>query len=218
MAGRSLPKIEAAIAELTSAGQPKTSFTPLQLDVTDEASIRNAAAAVASKFGHIDVLFNNAGISVTDGPLAEKFQHTFATNVIGPVLVSDAFKPLLLKAEKPKSIYVTSSTGSLGMMVDPKSRYRSAVLADPAYRSSKAALNMIAMHDQVDNENTNISVYAICPGFVVSNLRGTSAEQRNPRGTAEDPKTSAELVLSILRGEREADKACMIGRTEAHPW
>ena len=220
MAGRSLAKIEAAIAELVAAGQPQTSFTPLHLDVTDESTIKDAASTVEAQFGHLDVLINNAGISPKEGTLAGLYQATFATNVFGPVLVSNAFHSLLLKAENPKSIYVSSSVGSVEMLVDPNSSYHSTRNGPSWYRASKAALNLIAMHEQVeaDERNLRLKIYAICPGFVISNLRGTGAERRNPNGMAQDPKTSAALILSILRGERENDRGHLLGRMENYPW
>ena len=50
-----------------------------------------------------------------------------------------------------------------------------------------------------------LKVFAVCPSFVVSNLRGTSDEARSGWGKASDPEVSREMVLSILRGERDAD-------------
>ncbi|TQS32474.1 hypothetical protein Golomagni_07206, partial [Golovinomyces magnicellulatus] len=101
MAGRSLPKIEAAISDLGSTKD----LTPVQLDVTDQNSITNAASLVKQQFGKLDALINNAGIAPEGPDLATVFQTTFATNVFGPALVSAAFRDLLLKSENPYSVY-----------------------------------------------------------------------------------------------------------------
>lgn len=214
MAGRSQDKIEAAISELGSSPD----LTPLQLDVTDQASITDAASRVSSQFGKLDALINNAGIAPEGPDLATVFQTTFATNVFGPALVSAAFRELLLKSESPYSIYVSSRVGSLSMMAGLDSPMRHKRGGTAAYRASKSALNMVMLHEQLEVQDTNIKVMAMCPGYVVSNLRGTSHEQRTAGGRAGNPGVSAKLALSILRGERDSDSQKLIGSEATYAW
>lgn len=182
----------------------------MELDVTVEKSIEKAASFVREKFGNLDVLINNAGIEDRSSDLSTRFRKTFETNVFGPVLVSAAFRPLLLASKEPYSVYIGSKTSSVSEITDPSSWLHRTDAGNSAYRASKSALNLLAMHEQLEVEGTNLKVRIICPGFVVSNLRGTSEEARTGYGRAADPSESARLVLSILRGERDDDAQRLI--------
>jgi hypothetical protein len=61
-------------------------------------------------------------------------------------------KDLLLKSEKPYSIYVSSGVGSLTLAADPKSPNYRSLSNGEAYRSSKAAINMVAIQQMVEFE------------------------------------------------------------------
>ncbi|KAK8055082.1 hypothetical protein PG993_000309 [Apiospora rasikravindrae] len=190
MACRSLAKANAAKAEI-EAGGITGSISTVQLDVTDDASIEAAAASVEQQLGRLDVLVNNAAMGVSDLDARTRFLKTMETNTFGPWQVAKAFRPLLLK----------SSTGS------------------GAY-SIYAALNMYMVLDwrQSKQNQTNVKVFGMCPGFVVSNLRGPSEAARNPGGAALDPRVSGELVLSIVQGQRDADEGRVVRFEGTWPW
>lgn len=216
--GRSLSKIQDAIAELSPSASASSSIVPLQLDVTDSASIDEAAAAIKKQFGRIDVLVNNAGICPEGPNLADMFQTTFATNLFGPVLVSAAFRSLLLESSNPYSVYISSRVGSLAMIADPTSPMRGTQLGSVAYRASKAALNMVMLHEQLETKDTNLKTFAMCPGFVVSNIRGTSEEARTGGGYAGSPDVSANLLYTIISGEKDDDRGNFISDLGIIPW
>jgi NAD(P)-dependent dehydrogenase (short-subunit alcohol dehydrogenase family) len=217
MTGRSQTKVNSARDEIQHEVR-NDALAVAELDITDETSIDECAKLVQEKYGRLDVLINNAGIA-PDGPeLGKTYRSTLITNVVGPALVSAAFRPLLLKSTNPCSIYISSSTGSLGLITDPTSYMRGTFAGSPAYRASKAALNMTVLHEQLEVAGTHLKIFAICPGLVVSNLRGTSKEAREAGGRAGDPSESAELVLKILRGERDADSTSLIYKDGVHPW
>jgi len=73
-----------------------------------------------------------------------------------------------------------------------------------AYHASKAALNMVALLEHRAHGH-EINVFAMTPGFVVSNLRGTDENLRPWHGMAGDPMVAGRTLLSILQGERDAD-------------
>jgi NAD(P)-dependent dehydrogenase (short-subunit alcohol dehydrogenase family) len=221
LAGRSTGKIDSAISEIKAMdGIGETGLTPLHLDVTDNSTIERAAAVVNEKFGKLDVLINNAGIAPNGPDTQTMFHDTFTTNVIGPVLVSKAFRSLLLASAAPYSVYIGSETSSLHKITDPKSPLHNTMAGSNAYRASKAALNMIAMHEQLEMADTPLKVRIMCPGLVVSNLRGTSDGARSAGGRAGDPAVSAKLLHSIINGERESDAQALI-TADSHgtsPW
>jgi NAD(P)-dependent dehydrogenase (short-subunit alcohol dehydrogenase family) len=130
---------------------------------------------VQQHVGGLDILVNNAGIlpEATDGEQHEftsfpLFKQTFATNVFGPVAVTEAFLPLLRKSRAGRIVNVSSTMGSLSDQVNPGSPYYSTVL--PAYQSSKAALNNITIALAKTLADTDIKVTSVCPGFVQTDL------------------------------------------------
>ena len=74
----------------------------LKIDVSNPRSIRAAAAELVKTIDHLDVLVNNAGI-IVDGDDAileatpEQFETTMRTNALGPLMVAQAFRPMLAK-------------------------------------------------------------------------------------------------------------------------
>lgn len=94
----------------------------VRLDVTDDASVRAAAAAIETD-GGLDVLVNNAGIQqeIDDGGVvigaaeltAGVLRRTFETNVFGTVRVLHAFLPLLRRSTAPVVVNLSSGLGSL---------------------------------------------------------------------------------------------------------
>ena len=99
-------------------------FTPLLFDVTDEAAVLAAAREVRTELNGETLagLVNNAGIAVA-GPVlelaADEFRHQMDVNVIGPVIATQAFGPLLgadasLKGPKGRIVMVSSVAGKNG--------------------------------------------------------------------------------------------------------
>ena len=164
------------------------------LDVTDPASVRAAADQVAEQFGRLDVLVNNAGIlpEATNAEPAEvvdlaMFQQTYATNVLGPVAVVEAFLPLLRRSEAGRIVNVSSTVGSLAHQTDPDSPWHAMVV--PAYQSSKASLNAITIVLAKALVDTPIKVTSVCPGWVQTDLAPGNREQ-----APVTPEQAAEVV------------------------
>ena len=99
----------------------------IALDVNDEASIRAAAQAVESQFGHVDALINNAGVNyeafgtAAASPSRETLQKTLDTNLFGLIAVTEAFLPLVKKSPAGRIVNLSSVLGSLTLHADPKS-------------------------------------------------------------------------------------------------
>lgn len=204
IAARRPDAVEEAVDRLTREGFAVSGLT---MDVTDSVSIRAAAAEVAERFGHLDVLVNNAGIlpEATNPDPAEvldlaMFEQTYAANVLGPVAVTEAFLPLLRKSPAGRIVNVSSTVGSLAHQTDPDSPWHSMVV--PAYQSSKAALNAITIVLSKALADTSIKVTSVCPGWVQTDLAPGNKEQApvTPEDAAEIVHRAATLSASDATG------------------
>lgn len=168
---RDLALGEAAADNLRAAGDVRL----LLLDVRDATGIAEAARELAAETDHLDVLINNAGISPMppdDGKASEvdveAARAIFETNVFGPLQVTQAFLPLLRKSASGRIVMISSGMGSLSRLVDPTSglsRWPRAV-----YSASKAALNAFMIGFANELRDTPITVSAINPGFVATDI------------------------------------------------
>jgi NAD(P)-dependent dehydrogenase (short-subunit alcohol dehydrogenase family) len=155
----------------------------IALDVTSDESVAAAATELRSRFGGLDVLINNAGISgmITkmdqfDGPgvLA-----VLDTNTVGPVRTIHAFLPLLRESTAPVVVNVSSGLGSFDVRAD-ESRIEHSV-PSLGYSASKAALNMLtSMYARFLPE---IRINAVDPGYTATEFNGHSGPQTVTEGT-----------------------------------
>jgi len=222
IAARSLSKAQTAKSEVEAENASSASrLSTVQLDVTDGASIVRARDFVEKKFGYLDCLINNAASGNGDPDVYTRFRVIMDTNVIGPAVIADTFRQLLLKSSNPYSIFVSSGAGSFGREVE---RFRGKRENPPAptnggaYHVSKAALNMIALREHHEFAEKGLKVFAMSPGFVVSNLRGTSEELRSGWGQAGPAALSGELMLSILDGKRDEDVGKLVWKDGVYEW
>ncbi|MET0425273.1 MAG: SDR family NAD(P)-dependent oxidoreductase [Actinoplanes sp.] len=144
----------------------------VQLDVTDDVSVAAAAATILEKAGHLDILINNAGILGEISPPAEmtveQLRNVYETNVFGVVRVTNAFLPILRKADRPSVINVTSGLGSFTLIHDPDRVESQYPLA--AYGSSKTALTMLTM--QYAKTTPDVRFNAVDPGQTATEFTG----------------------------------------------
>ena len=217
LAARTSEKAANAESELKATGTIKGSLSTVQIDVTDSDSIERAVTEVEKEFGHLDVLINNAGVGSCDDDIKTRMQLCMDTNVIGPAVMEASFRPLLFKSSNPRTVYVTSGVGSLGIAADPSWKVYTKFTKAEAYRASKAALNMLALQEHREHGD-KIKVFAVCPGFVRSNLRGTSEEERSGWGKAGDTKESGQGILDIVEGKRDEGRAKFLYKDGEYPW
>jgi NAD(P)-dependent dehydrogenase (short-subunit alcohol dehydrogenase family) len=165
----------AAVTQAASSLGP--SVHPVTLDVTDEGSIAAAVKAVSQKIDHVDVLINNAGILDDDDESifalpVERLRRMLETNTIGPLLVTQAFLPLLRKSPSARIINVSSGAGQLTDMETWA----------PAYSISKTALNGVTGQFAAALNSDNIAVNAVCPGWVRTDMGGSEAPRSIEEG------------------------------------
>jgi NAD(P)-dependent dehydrogenase (short-subunit alcohol dehydrogenase family) len=149
------------------------------LDVTDADSIAAAAANVST----LDVLVNNAGISLDTGAQVtetdvEVFRRTYETNVFGVVAVTNAFLPALRRSAHPRIVNVSSGTGSLTWSTGPNPQFdyqAAGTGSGAAYRSSKTALDALTVFYAQALAHDGFKVNALAPGLRATNLNPRAA-------------------------------------------
>ncbi|WSZ76834.1 SDR family NAD(P)-dependent oxidoreductase [Micromonospora sp. NBC_00860] len=137
----------------------------VQLDVTDDASVRSALATIDSAEGRLDVLVHNAGILETDldGPAALR---SFDTNAVGIVRVTEAALPLLRRSSNPTVVTVSSSAGSFWAVTNPERPEFGLPLA--LYSASKSAATMLTV--QYAKSQPGIRFNALEPGPTATDM------------------------------------------------
>lgn len=176
LSARDAAKARSAASNLSSAG----TVEPVAMDVADPSSIAKGAAEVASRYGYLDVLVNNAGINYDTWEKAESadingtVMETITTNLLGPWRVCQAFLPLLRKSQAARIVNVSSESGSLAEMGT----------GPPAYQVTKAALNALTRTLAGELRKSRILVNAVCPGWVATDMGGASAPRSASEGAA----------------------------------
>ncbi len=152
--------------------------TFLEIDISQPVSIRRAAEEFSRQSDRLDVVVNNAGI-IVDGDEAvltatpEIFESTLRTNTLGPLLVAQAFVPLLRKSKTPRIVNVSSGGGQLADGADGWA---------PAYCISKTALN--GVNSQLVAALPDFAINVVCPGWVRTNMGGENATRSIAEGAS----------------------------------
>jgi len=191
---RDTQKAAAAAAELKEDG---VDAVPVKLEVTSSADIQAAAEFIASKYGRLDILINNAGINAEDGFTGNNsttvtsavLRKTFDTNFFAVVEVTQALLPLLRKSPAGRIVNLSSILGSLTLHSDPKSPIAGS--KSLAYNASKTAVNAFTIHLAAALKDTKIKVNSAHPGWVKTDMGGQEA----PMEITDGAKTSVELAL-----------------------
>jgi NAD(P)-dependent dehydrogenase (short-subunit alcohol dehydrogenase family) len=173
LTSRDAAKGEAATHRLREQGY-NVGYHPLE--VTDGESIAQLRTFVVNTFGSIDALVNNAAIYPIDGSILNidltTVRETMETNVYGPLLLCQAFVPLMRAHGYGRIVNVSSGAGQLSSMTD----------YTPAYNLSKTALNAVTRMAADAVSGTNILVNAVCPGWVRTDMGGRSAPRSVEQG------------------------------------
>jgi len=174
-------------------------------DVSSDADCRALAAAALEKWGRIDALINNAGItkfaaaSDLDGLDAEDFQRIYAVNVIGPYQMIRACVPAMKKQGKGAIVNISSISGVMG------------IGSSTAYVASKGALNAMTLA-LARSLAPEIRVNAVCPGLIETRWHlsrfnkedyakfKAGYEKAVPLAKAASPDDVAEVALWLIEG------------------
>jgi len=161
-----------------------TQVEAIELDITNDASVKKARAEIGSKTNVLDILVNNAGIyggypQEALNATSDQFKATYDANVFGVVRTTQAFIDLLKQSAEPRIVNVSSSQGSITLHSDPSYKYYD--YKGAVYLSSKSALNMYTVVLAYELKDSNFKINAVCPGYTKTDFNG----HRGP-GSVED--------------------------------
>jgi NAD(P)-dependent dehydrogenase (short-subunit alcohol dehydrogenase family) len=179
----------------------------VQLDVTDDASVRSALATIGAAEGRLDVLVNNAGVlgsEALDGPTALR---VFDTNAVGIVRVTEAALPWLRKSSNPTVVTVSSSAGSFWAVTNPDRPEFQLPLA--LYSASKAAATMLTV--QYAKSEPGIKFNAVEPGTTATDMTAAF-------GIGRSPEESARTVVRLATLTADGPTGTLQDETGELPW
>ncbi len=183
----------AGIIVLTSATWVSTSR--LTISCLEQA----AAAFIDQTYGHLDILVNNAAITVDErkSPPSQlamaDLQKVFATNFFGVFAVIGAMLPLLKRSQAGRIVNLSSKAGSLALASTSASgSFFDQIPPALAYTSSKTALNALTVAFARELRGTKIKINAVSPGYVATDLNDHSG-LLTPEQGAHEPVAYATL-------------------------
>jgi len=195
-------RAEAVLARATELGPQHLA---LACDVTSEASVHAAVAAVVAHFGRIDVLVNNAGIGDQSGSTlaqnADAFDRVLAVHLRGTFLVSQAVAGVMLQAPSAplQGRGAIVNLGSIASTIGLPSRN--------AYCAAKAGVLGMTRAMASEWARAGIRVNAVAPGYVRTSLieklerngaiDAKAIAHRTPLGRMAEPAEIAEVIVFL---------------------
>lgn len=143
----------------------------LPLDVTQADSIAQAVTQIQGITSKLDILILNAGVNPDDEQdiatiRADTMRQVFEVNTLAPMMLTQAFLPLLRKAQGARIIYISSDMASIADRTYGGSN---------AYCISKAGLNMLARGAAAEFKKEGMIAVALDPGWVKTDMGGPHA-------------------------------------------
>ena len=192
--GRNEEALTAAAQSLDAQGLAASTAI---FDVTVRAAVRESVAAIERQHGHVDILFNNAGIQrrhpFVEFP-QEDWDALIATNLTAPFIVSQAVVPGMIARRSGKIVHIASLMSELG---------RPTVVP---YTAAKGGVRQLTRGMAVELAPHNIQVNAIAPGYFATEMNRAlidNAEfnawvcKRAPAGRWGEPHEIAGLAVFL---------------------
>ncbi len=175
----------------------------IQADVSDAAGVRALAGQVARSHPALNVLINNAGIMKPEdvtaaGGAAGIAEQTIATNLLGPIRLTEALLPQLQRQPRAAVLTVTS-----GLAFVP-------LAAAPTYSATKAAIHSYSMSLRHQLSGTTVEVIELVPPYVQTELM-TPQQASDPRAMPLGDFIAE--VMDILSIQRDVTEV-VVGRCE----
>ena len=182
LAARNETKLAEVAAEIAAAGGTPAAFS---LDVASEESIKNGAKAVLDRFGKVEILVNNAGITRDDLMMRMKradWDDVLSTNLTGTFLLTQALLRQMMKNRWGRIINIASVVGRTGQE------------GQVNYAASKAGLIGFTRSLAREVASRGITVNAVAPGYI-----------ETPMTAVLDEKLRAKMVEQIPLGRPGTD-------------
>ncbi|WP_280382463.1 SDR family NAD(P)-dependent oxidoreductase [Nocardia wallacei] len=181
-----------------------------------------AAKWIEERFGHLDVLINNAGITgsgqVSPEDTYDQLPSTvdldmvravFETNVFGVITVTNAVLPLLRRSPAPRIVNVSSHAASLTVAADPEGPLAT-LPASAAYTPSKSALTSLTVQYANELRKDGFLVNAACPGYVDTEINNHQGFLTTAQGAA--------ILVRLATLDQDGPTGGMFAEEGAVPW
>lgn len=189
LAARNEAKLADVAAEITGAGGQAAAFG---LDVASEESIKSGVKSVLDRFGKVEILVNNAGITRDDLMMRMKrsdWDDVLATNLTGTFLLTQALVRQMMKNRWGRIINITSVVGRTGQE------------GQVNYAASKAGLIGFTRSLAREVASRGITVNAVAPGYIETPMTAVLDEKLREKMIAQiplgRPGTDAEIAQSV---------------------
>jgi len=161
------------VLDAIRASIPSATVEFLQVDVSDLGSVRRAADVFLGTGRALDVLVNNAGVAGTEALSADGYDLTYATNHIGPFLLTNLLRPAIERAPQGRIVDVSSighmqAKGIDWSMLERRTAPRRAGFRDYAVTKLMNVLHAKELARRL--AGTRVTTYALHPGGVRSNI------------------------------------------------
>lgn len=216
---RNAKRGEEAAEELRADGGDAHAVT---LDVTDIETVRAAAQWIDERYGRLDALVNNAGITgsgqvapqdaldqLPSGVDLDMVREVFEANVLGVIAVTNAMLPLLRRSQAARIVNVSSGAASLAIAAMPGGPM-STLPPSAAYSPSKNALNGLTVQYANELRRDGILVNAVAPGYVDTDI--------NDHNGFLTPAQGAEILVRMATLEASWPTAGFFDASGALPW
>jgi NAD(P)-dependent dehydrogenase (short-subunit alcohol dehydrogenase family) len=196
---RTAKDLEAVEDTIFAAGG---SATIAPLDLTDGDSIARLAAAVAERWGKLDILMLNAAMLGTLTPVSAidgaEFVRLFTLNVTAQQVLIASFDGLLRKSDAGRLIALTSSVGA-----NPRAFWG-------AYGASKAALeNLVQSYGEEVKNLSPVRVAIVDPGKTRTKMRAAAYPGEDP-ASVKEPSVVAYTIVGLLKSEFDTGHRLLI--------
>lgn len=193
-----------------TAGLKDLNSLILPLDLAETFNVKALTEQVISKFGRIDILINNGGISqraLTKDTLLETDRKIMEVNFFGTVALTKSVLPYMLKQKSGHIIAMSSIAGKFGFYL------RS------AYSASKHALHGFFESLRMEIHNDNVKVLIVCPGKIKTNISinavtGKGSKHNKMDESTEQGLSAEECAKQILRAIEAGKEEIFVGGKE----
>ncbi len=179
---------------------------PVEFDVSDKDAMFSFAKSVKERFGQIDMMINNAGVSIGEYPLHQMdlkmFERVMDVNFYGMLYGSRAFIPYLLEQPEASLLNVSSVFGLTG------------IIHSSAYCASKFAVYGLNQSLIQEYKNSSLTIHSVHPGGIKTNIAKNAVDYNEVHEAFHQqflkltPEYAADVIIA---GIRKRKKRILIG-------